>query len=482
VTWAWTFGDGTTGTGPMPAHTYAAPGTYVARLTVTDNNGAVASDDANIIVTNATWADAIGSTDNDSAYTVAVDGSGNTIVGGVIRGSVTVAVGKTLVSAGGADWFVAKFDPAGNCVWANRMGGTADDAVDAVTADASGNVIVTGRFAGSASFGGTTNLVANGTNDMAVAKYGADGHHIWSKRFGGQYDDAPSAAAVDTAGNVYLTGYFRGTCDFGGGPLTVPFTSDLDVFVAKLDPSGNHLWSKNFTNDGNDRGYGIATDSAGNVVVAGTFSNTIDFGGGEMDSPNAMLDVFVVKLSPAGAHLWSRHIGTAVASEGVNGVAIDLAGNVVIAGNVIAEVDFGGGSLGALGASDAYVAKYAPNGNHIWSRRFGGAGNDYASAVAVDGSGNVAVAGSFESNALFAGIPLLSAGQSDAYVLKLDPSGTNPSVRQLGGTSADVGQGVVIAPSGSLVTAGYFYGSGSFAGIQLGSLGAADAFIASLAP
>jgi PKD repeat protein len=483
VTYAWTFGDGMTGTGPTPAHAYAAPGTYVARLTVTDNNGAVASDEANVTVSNATWADAIGSTDNDSAYTVTVDGSGNTIVGGVIRGTVTVAPGKTLVSAGGADWFVAKFDPAGTCLWAKRMGGTADDAVDAVTADANGNVIVTGRFAGSASFGGTANLVANGTNDMAVAKYGADGSHIWSKRFGGQYDDAPSAAAVDTAGNVYFTGYFRGTCDFGGLPLTVPFTSDLDVFVAKLDPAGNHLWSKNFTNDGNERGYAIAVDGGGNVAVTGYFSNGVNFGGTTLMSLNAMTDIFVARFTTAGVHSWSKRFGASDGSESGYGVVMDSSGNVLVTGYALKAVDFGGGSLTALGGTDAFVAKYAAtSGAHMWSRRIGGPANDYGYGITVNPSTNdVYVTGAFEHTANFGGTSLTPWGGSDAFLAKYTSGGTLTSVRQLGGASADIGRAIDFN-AGTLATAGYFSGSGSFESTALTSAGLADAYVVRVAP
>jgi hypothetical protein len=485
VTWAWTFGDGATGTGSAPSHAYAATGTYTARLTVTDDKNATASDTVAVTVTAATtsvWAHRLGSSAADNASDVAVDANGNVVVTGVFRGTVDFG-GKSLTSAGGADWFLAKYSPTGTLVWARGMGGTSDDAPSSVAVAPNGDVVVTGRFTGNVSFGGQT-LQASGTSDIALAKYAAaDGAHLWSKRFGGTIDDNGNAVAVDGTGAVVLTGYFRGTADFGGGPISVPFTTDLDVFVAKFDAGGAHLWSKNFTNTGNDRGYGIATDSAGNVAVVGTFSNTIDFGGGELNSPNAVLDIFVVKLSPAGAHLWSRQIGSASASEGANGVAMDPAGNVVVTGNVIADVDFGGGELSALGSSDAYVAKYAAaNGNHIWSRRFGGAGNDYAAAVAVDTSGNVAVVGSFEGDGLFAGFPLVSSGQDDAYVLKLDASGARLWARQLGGTSSDVGQSLAFTPAGTLVTVGYFYGSGSFAGVQLGSLGAADAFIASLAP
>ena len=109
---------------------------------------------------------------------------------------------------------------------------------------------------------------------------------MWSKRFGGTSDDAASALAVDARGNVYFTGYFRATIDFGGGPLTVPFTTDLDVYITKLDAAGNYVWAKNFTNDGNERGYGIAVDGSGNVAITGYFSNTVNFGGTSLTSVN----------------------------------------------------------------------------------------------------------------------------------------------------------------------------------------------------
>ena len=112
----------------------------------------------------------------------------------------------------------------------------------------------------------------------------------------------------------------------------------------------------------------------------------------------------------------------------------------------------------------------------------GGLGNDYGSAVAVDAAGNVAVAGSFEGSGVFAGFQLDALGLDDAYVLNLDPDGKLTWARRLGGTNSDVGQALAFTPSGTLVTGGYFYGSGTFGGVPLASLGAADAFVASLAP
>ena len=308
VTWAWVFGDGTTGSGAVASHAYASAGTYTATLTVTDNKGARTSDSAVVTVAtsggSATWAKKIGSSSSDGGYAIRGDAAGNTVVGGAYRGSTNLG-GTTLSSAGGADGYIAKYSPTGTLLWGRTVGGNSDDFVDGLTIDANGDVIVAGRFTGTAGFGGTS-LVASGPSDMVIAKYsGANGAHLWSKRYGDVYDDAASAVTTDGANNVYFTGYFRGSVNFGGGMLTVPYTNDLDVFVTKLTSAGAYVWAKKFTNTGNERGYGIAADGAGNVAVTGSFSNELNLGGSTMVATNAMTDAFIVRFTTNGAHVWS---------------------------------------------------------------------------------------------------------------------------------------------------------------------------------
>lgn len=484
--YTWTFGDGTTGSGATVTHAYATAGTYTVTLTVRDDDGAQTSDTATATVAatgSETWADSVGSTGADGGYAVAVDDAGNVIFGGTFRGSVDLGGGVSLVSSGGADWFIVKYTPTGTPVWAKAIGGLGDEYLESLAVNTAGDVVATGRFSGSASFGGLP-LVALGTTDIAVAKYRAsDGAHQWSKRFGGAYDDNGNAIAVDGTGAVYLTGYFRGTVDFGGGILRVPFDTDLDVFVTKLDANGNHVWSKNFSNDGNDRGYGIAVDDQGTLMVVGSFSNSINFGGGSLVSQNAMTDAFVAKFSSAtGAHQWSRQMGATDGNETAYGVTIDASGNAVVCGAAVKSVDFGGGSLGALGGSDGFVVTYrGTTGAHLWSRRIGGTNNDYAYAVAAT-AGGVVVGGAFEGTASFGGAPVPTSGASDAYAAKYDSGGALVWARSVGGIDADVGQDLAMAPSGHPVLVGYFYGTSTFAGTSLTSAGMADAFIVKMAP
>jgi len=190
-------------------------------------------------------------------------------------------------------------------------------------------------------------------------KYSPSGASLWTKRFGGVNADYGLAIAADSSSNVIVTRIFGyGTIDFGGGPLTNPYFNN-DIFVVKLSSAGDHVWSKRFGGSSDDQARGVAVDSGGNVILSGFFINTVDFGGGPLTSTG--LDIFVVKLSPSGAHLWSQRFGS-TSSEAGNGVAVDGSSNVVVTGYFAGTVDFGGGPLTSVGGFyyDIFLLKLAP--------------------------------------------------------------------------------------------------------------------------
>jgi hypothetical protein len=157
-------------------------------------------------------------------------------------------------------------------------------------------------------------------------------------------------------GNVLVTGQFQGTVDFGGGPLT---SVGIDIFVAKYaGPDGAHLWSRRFANTAADAGFSVVVDPSGNVMVTGQFNGMVDFGGGPLTS--AGYDIFVAKCAGTdGAHIWSRRFGGTAADVGTS-IVVDPGGNVLVTGSYQDTVDFGGGPLTSAGFNDILLLKLRP--------------------------------------------------------------------------------------------------------------------------
>jgi hypothetical protein len=219
---------------------------------------------------------------------------------------------------------------------------------------------VTGEFDGSVDFGGGL-LTSAGLYDIFVAKFDAAGVHIWSQRFGSGFHEVGRSAAVDGFGNVVVTGDIEGSVDFGGGLLTS--AGGDDVFVAKFDPAGNHIWSRRYGDASDDFARGAAVDVSGNVIVTGYFYGSVDFGGALLTSAGAQ-DIFVAKFNPDGHHLWSQRFGAAASDRG-QVAAVDGSRNVIVTGEFSGSVDFGGGPITSAGGVDIFVAKFDTDGNHI---------------------------------------------------------------------------------------------------------------------
>ena len=420
------------------------------------------------------WSKRFGDASGQYARAVAADTSGNSIVTGYFYGAVDFG-GGTLTSAGAFDIFLAKLGPTGAHVWSKRFGDGSEQTVQGVAVDEAGNVIIAGYFEGAIDFGGG-NLTSAGLRDVFVAKFGPDGSHIWSKSFGDTNYQAANALALDSSGNVIITGVFMGTVNFGGGVLTS--AGSWDVFVAQLDSGGNHVWSKRFGDGNHQYAPAVAVDGLDNVLVAGYFVGTVDFGGGVLTSAGGE-DIFLAKFDSGGGHQWSKRFGDISTDQEVWGVAIDGSGNAIIAGYFTGAVDFGGGALPNAGPNaDIFVAKFGSDGAHVWSKSFGDTYAQTAYGVAVDPSDNVLVAGGFNGTVNFGGGALTSAGYKDAFLAKLSPGGAHIWSKRFGDADFQDAQAVTTDISGNAFIAGYFSGTINFGGGTLTSAGGEDIFLA----
>lgn len=314
--------------------------------------------------------------------------------------------------------------------------------------------------------------------DGVVMKLDSSGTTTWTKPIAGPNDQAARAVAADASGNFILVGHASGPLDLGGGPLPHDDSSP-DYFVAKFDGSGSHLWSKRYGGISTATGLAaVAIDGSGNVLLAGYLTGTFDFGGGALTSAGGA-DILVVKLDAAGNHVWSKRFGDLGDQYG-SGIAVDGNGNVLVSGSFSSYVDFGGGTLTSAGATDAFVLKLDPSGNHIWSKRFGDASSQSASEIAV-GANGIVVAGSFAGAVDFGTGSLSSAGNTDIFLATFDADGNCQWANRFGGTTNDNVGALAVDALGLTSLTGSFVGTIDFGGGPLVNSAGGDGFIAKFA-
>ncbi|MBO9201301.1 MULTISPECIES: MBG domain-containing protein [Niastella] len=383
------------------------------------------------------WAKRMGGASGDYGNSIAVDASGNVYITGYFSGTADLDPGPGMqnhTAVGFFDAFISKLDASGNFVWAKSFGGLLGEQAGSIAVDGSGNVYTTGIFNSTVDFdpgAGINYLTSAGGGDIFISKLDAMGNFVWAKSIGNAGSDNSESLEVDASGNVYTTGYFQGTVDFDPGPGTQPLTSvdDRDIYISKLDASGNFVWVKQIGGASYDVGYSIKVDASGNVYTAGFFQGTVDFDPG-MNIHNlvssGLTDVFILKLDAAGNFIWAKPLGGG-GSDWAHSIVIDASDNVYLSGYFEGTVDFDTGTgthtLTSAGGFDVFVIKLNYWGNFVWAGRMGGSGNDYGQSISVDVSGsNVYTTGYFQGTADFdpgANTEnLVSAGDFDIFISK----------------------------------------------------------------
>ena len=430
------------------------------------------------------WGFSVGDAFQQRSRSVAMDAAEAVIVAGEFIGALDFGGAlPTLNSDGGVNIFCAKLDKNGTPLWAGRFGDGGTLFIETRAAvSPDGGVLLAGHFSGTVDFGIGPPLTSAGATDAFVVKLDGAGAPLWAQRFGSQGSEKVSGVAVDASGNVIFAGHFNGTVDFGtGSPLTSAGPSD--IFVAKLDPSGAPLWARS---SGDAQGStAVAVDNGGNVVLAGYFNGTVNFGGGGPALASAgATDIFVVRMDKSGAPLWARRFGDDQ-QQGSTGVALDTSGAVLMTGYLKGAVDFGSGPpLTSAGGADVFLAKLDGSGAVLWAQRFGDQQDQGSTGVAVDSDGRVVLAGYFDGTIDFGSGPsLTSMGASNVFIAKLDGNGAVLWARGFGDSSYQEAIGVAMSADSTVTLAGNFDGSIELGGGKaLQAAGNLDVFALRLGP
>ncbi len=350
---------------------------------------------------------------------------------------------------------------------------------EAITTDGDGNVYITGAFGGTVDFDpgvGTAQFTAQGTTDIFVCKYNAAGTLVWAKVMGGSVEsDRGRAITLDKEGNVYTTGIFYGTADFDPGPnfelLTSASLGWADVFISKLDKDGNFVWAKSLGGPDPEDASTIAFDTAGNLLIYGSYSGTVDFdpGTGIHNVTSAMPSGFVLKLDTKGDFSWVKSIG----GPGMalpTAMALGASGNIYLLTTIMGgDVDFDPGAatynISPTGFPDYCVSKLDGNGNFIWAKQIGGLFTmAMGTRMGLDSKENVIATGfhmggpvDFDPGPNTHEITSKSAA-GDVFVSKLDSAGNFVwvSSTESYGKSGTEPYGLAIDHADNIFTTGYF--------------------------
>jgi hypothetical protein len=334
--------------------------------------------------------------------------------------------------------------------WSTFHGGSNKDIGDGIAVDEDGNVYITG-YTKSTDFAtpGAYDISLGGEIDAYVSKFSADGTLLWSTYLGGTNYEEGRGIAVDSSGNVYVTGMTE-SADF---PIQSGYDEDYnggsDVFLSKFGADGALLWSTFLGGSDYDRGYDISCDASGNIYIVG-YTNSTNFPtpNGYDTSHNGNYDAFVSKFSEDGSLLWSTYLGGANLEKGY-GLDVDRKGNVYVTGETY-STDFptlGGYDSSYNGNGDAFISKFSPSGNLLLSTYLGGSSGDVGSGVASDEGGNTYVTGWTQSSDFPTpkGYDTTYNGGDDAFVSRFSASGHLLWSTYLGGGNLDRAYELIMA-------------------------------------
>ncbi len=410
------------------------------------------------------WMKGFGNTDSESVSDVAVDGSGNIYYVGSFTGTLSID-GLSVTSQGNTDFYVAKMTPEGSILWIKSGGSSAVEEGNSIDVDANGNVYVVGLSNDYTSFDGNQ-FPSLGEKDGFLLKLDTDGNFLFVRTIGCFNDDNAYDVVVDGSNNVIVTGYFNYALQVSTTSLFQNAKGANDTYLLKFDSEGNFLWTISYASSSHDYGRRVACDNAGNIYLAGEYKGNFNLNGTSLQSPDD-LNVYIAKFNPSGAVQWAAQRGASgndsvkamdVTSAGdvylaykqsnantyiakyssagisqgttaypgtgtieIADILCDSNGNTYVAGNYSGTIDFGSTASTSSGnGCDFYIIRYGSDDN-VNMRIFGNQNNaNYIKSIAIDYANNVVAGGGFASSITLNSDTETSNGQDDGLLIKFE--------------------------------------------------------------
>jgi hypothetical protein len=377
-----------------------------------------------------TWIKTAGGKNGDYAHAVACDGTKYVYVAGEIEGyrdlgDLITFPGSTITLSpvGDNDILLAKYDLSGNLIWARNDGGYYSEKAEGVTYDKAGNIFICGHYADTALFGVSTTLYGSGIADVFVAKYDSSGNFKWVRKIGGPGRDEAKSIKCDTAGNIYVCGFYSNGAVFGTQTFSTTGGAYVDTYIAKYSNSGSLLWVKTAGGNYDDAALSLTTDNAGLIYITGEFNAAAYFGTTQLiTSGNA--DIFVACYDTSGNEKWAKSAGGPLIDRargiGCNG------NNIYITGQFGDTASIGSFKLYAADSSDVFFASLNNAGTFLAASSVGGIADSFeplgyesGNAICADSLGNAYATGGLLNGGNFGSTTVTPYGRTDVFITKI---------------------------------------------------------------
>jgi hypothetical protein len=420
------------------------------------------------------WVTGGGGVKNDKTRAVTFDREGNVFLAGEATDDGTFGDLKR-AGLGGMDFFLAKISREGNFLWVRSLGGSLVDRGYGVITDSAGHAYVTGHFQSMDAQANGQTLPNAGDYDVFVAKYSPTGDLLWVRTAGGKGYDYGHGIALDSKGDVIVTGAVAGEAKFGDTVVNADSTT-RPIFCAKYSPSGNLRWVKTTSGKFSGSGHGVGVDAQDAIYIGGSGSGMGAMGSFPVEIAKGQAAV-VIKLTSAGEAVWAASVSGSP-SAGFHEITVDATGRVWGAGMFKGSLNLLTDPLSTSGEkdSDGFLTHFSADGKLQWTWAVQGPATDYCLGVTTDGTGRCFVTGEFSATATFAGKTLTSLGATDIFTAALDAQGQLEWLLPTGGVKGDNAYTMAWHPDGKLVISGSCAAPAAFGKQTMSSPGGAEAY------
>ncbi len=358
--------------------------------------------------------------------------------------------------------FLAKYNPSSGFIWSVAPIASQRAQGEALAFDDQGSVYVTGSFYGNIDFGNGFAFQAAYFNTF-IAKYNGAGNLIWAKQVAGDNNN-PKSITGDKEGNIYVAGQFEG--DLVYDTITT-YSFRSACFLLKIGRNGEAKWISRSGGTGTSYPQSVSVDSSGNVILAGTFINQVSFGTINL-SGFGSYDIFIARLNTSGDVIWAVQAGGGGDDRG-SSVVCGNDGAIFINGSYENIAHFGPFTLNTGGgyySFATYAAKLNANGSFVWANSLDVSCRSN-NLMCIDAKNNIYLTSSFRGSAEVGPSVLWSHGYGDVYVIKMDQDGQVLSAKGAGSTWVDEGMGIALLPSGDIAVTGVLSNNAVFDSIAV---------------